>query len=421
VIRVVLADDSPSVRAVLRRLFARTADFRVVAEASDGAAAVQAVLDHQPQVVVMDLLMPVMDGYGAIERIMAWRPTPIVVLSSRANRNQMQTAFEAIRRGAIEVLPKPEDTGSWEVLAASLPAAVRVAADARPRAISRPAAGLSGAGPPRGAGAPGGSAPAARGGGRSAAGAAAVPLPARPARRSPPVPPPGPDAGAGKGAEAMPSGPPVPRRAAARAGTAARAPAEDGGALRWVVVGASTGGPAAIRELLEELPAAPPVSVLIVQHIAAGFEAAFAEWLNKELPLDVRLARDGERPAPGAVRLAPAGAHLLLEAGGVLHLDTTTPARRGHLPSVDELFLSCARCCPAAAAGVLLTGMGSDGVEGLAALHQAGALTLVQDEATSVVFGMPRVALERGVARLAQPPRELAHTLARRWQRCGEP
>src|SRR5205807_1426863 len=117
---------------------ARTGDIQVVAEAADGAQAVQAVLDHLPQVVVMDLQMPVMDGYGAIERIMTLRPTPILVLSSRANRNQMQTAFEAIRRGAIEVLPKPEDTGSWEVLAGSLPRTVRVVAAARPRALPPP-------------------------------------------------------------------------------------------------------------------------------------------------------------------------------------------------------------------------------------------------------------------------------------------
>ena len=118
-------------RAVLRRFFSRTTDIQVVAEASDGAQAVQAVLDHLPHVVVMDLQMPVMDGYGAIERIMTLRPTPILVLSSRANRNQVQTAFEAIRRGAIEVLPKPEDTGSWEVLAGSLPRTVRATLSSR--------------------------------------------------------------------------------------------------------------------------------------------------------------------------------------------------------------------------------------------------------------------------------------------------
>jgi two-component system, chemotaxis family, protein-glutamate methylesterase/glutaminase len=369
-IRVLLVDDSPSVRAVLRRFLARTGDISVVAEAADGAQAVQAVLDHLPQVVVMDLQMPVMDGYGAIERIMALRPTPILVLSSRANRNQMQTAFEAIRRGAIEVLPKPEDTGSWEVLADSLPRTVRVVAAARPRALPPPAKARRGSG---GAAVPSGAAAAARG-----------------ARAA----------------------------SATRATSAARAAgAKGGGGLRWVAIGASTGGPAAIRELLEEVPPEPPVSFLIVQHIAAGFEAAMAEWLNKELPLDVRLARDAESPRRGAVRLAPAGAHLRLDAGGVLRLDAETPARRGHRPSVDDLFHSCAESFPRQSAGVLLTGMGADGVEGLAALRGAGALTLVQDEASSVVFGMPRVALERGAAELALAPRDLARALAQAWQR----
>ena len=351
---MLLVDDSPSVRAVLRRFLARTGDIQVVAEAADGAQAVQAVLEHLPQVVVMDLQMPVMDGYGAIERIMTLRPTPILVLSSRANRNQMQTAFEAIRRGAIEVLPKPEDTGSWEVLAGSLPRTVRVVAAARPRAL---------------------------------------PLPARAPRAS---------GGSGSGAEPA-------------------AAARDGGSLRWVAIGASTGGPAAIRELLEEVPPEPPVSFLIVQHIAAGFEGAMAEWLNKELPLDVRLACDAESPRRGAVRLAPAGAHLRLAAGGVLRLDAETPARRGHRPSADELFRSCAESFPGESAGVLLTGMGADGVEGLAALRGAGALTMVQDEASSVVFGMPRVALERGAAEVALAPRDLARALAQAWQRRREP
>jgi len=353
-IRVLLVDDSQSVRAVLRRFFARTPDLQVVGEAGDGAQAVEAVLAHEPHVVVMDLQMPVMDGYVAIERIMAVRPTPIVVLSSRANRNQMQTAFEAMRRGALEVLPKPEDTPSWELLARNLPATVRAVAAARAR--PRPRAERAKA--------------AAKG--------------ERPSRR----------------------------RAAALAVPLA---------LRYVAIGASTGGPAAIREFLEEIPADSPVSFLIVQHISAGFEVGFADWLNKEFPLDVRLAQDGEKPAPGAVRLAPGGAHLLLEAGGLLRLDAGTPARRGHRPSADELFLSCAETCPRESAGVILTGMGSDGVEGLLALKRAGGLTMAQDEPSSVVFGMPRVALERGSADLALPPRELARTLVRSWQKKPEP
>src|SRR3954463_10844736 len=259
-IRVLLVDDSGSVRAVLKRFFRKTRDIEVVGEAEDGAQAVQMVIDLQPHVVVMDLQMPVLDGYQATERIMEVRPTPIVVLSSRANRNQMQTAFEAMRRGALEVLPKPEDTPSWQQVADSLPETVRTVAGARtmPRARPRPA-------------------------------------------RSPTA--------------AIPT---------------ATGPRE----LRWVAIGASTGGPAAIRELLVEVPADAPVGFLIVQHIASGFELGFADWLNKELPFDVRLARDGERLRRGAVRLAPGGCHLRLEGGGVLRLDPHTPPRRGHRPAV---------------------------------------------------------------------------------------
>src|SRR5215213_6844244 len=137
-IRVLVVDDSASVRAVLKRFFSRTPDIQVVGEAADGEQAVQSVLDLSPHVVVMDLQMPVLDGYAATERIMAVRPTPIIVLSSRANRNQMQIAFEAIKRGALEVLPKPEDTPSWQLLAESLPETVRTVAEAQARPAWRP-------------------------------------------------------------------------------------------------------------------------------------------------------------------------------------------------------------------------------------------------------------------------------------------
>ena len=200
-IRVLLVDDSASVRAVLKRFFRKTRDIEVVGEAADGEQAVRMVIDLQPHVVVMDLHMPVLDGYEATERIMEVRPTPIVVLTSRANRNQMQIAFEAMRRGALEVLPKPEDTPSWQQLAESLPETVRTVAGARAVRRARPP---------------------------------------RPVKTAPVAAP----------------GAPRERE------------------LRWVAIGASTGGPAAIRELLDEVPADAPVGFLIVQHIASGFEAS---------------------------------------------------------------------------------------------------------------------------------------------------
>jgi two-component system chemotaxis response regulator CheB len=326
-------DDSPSVRAVLKRFFSWTDDIDVVGEAPDGETGVEMVREVEPDVVLMDLVMPGMDGYAATERIMQVRPTPIVVLSSRANRNQMRTAFEAMRRGAVEVLGKPEDTRSWRQLADTLPEMVRTAAAARTE-------------PQR-----------------------------RPVRR------------------------PRPVEVVTRT-------------VRWVGVGASTGGPAALRELLDALPDHFPMTFLVVQHITSGFEGGLADWLNREFVPDVRLAEEGEEAQPGTVRLAPADAHLTLAPGGILHLDRTSPPRSGHRPSADALLSSLARSAPAASAGVILTGMGSDGVEGLLELRKAGGLTIAQDPATCVVHGMPRVAVERGAAEIELPPSQIARYLA---------
>lgn len=343
-VRVLLVDDSQSVRAVLRRFLSQAGDLEIVGEAADGAEAVQSTLALQPDAIVMDLEMPVLDGYTAIERIMRQRPTPIVVLSSRANRDMVRTAFEAMRRGALEVLPKPADTEEWRQLAATLPVILR-----------------------------------------GVAGELA-------ARRAPAAEP----------------APPLPR---------SQFPVVHPTLLRWVAIGASTGGPVALRDLLAATPARPSATFLVVQHIAAGFEEGLADWLERETLLEVRLAADGEAPLPGCVRIAPAHHHLRLEPDGHLSLDGTTPPRRGHRPSADELLLSVAVAAPRESAGVLLTGLGADGVEGLAALRAAGGLTMVQDAATSAVFGMPRVALERGAAQIALPPAEIGRLLGRGWER----
>jgi two-component system chemotaxis response regulator CheB len=349
-VRVLVVDDSPTVRAVLRRMLGRDPGLQVVGEAGDGGEAVQMAGLLRPDVVLMDLEMPGIDGFAAIQQIVERAPTPILVLSSRMRLGGRRTVFEALQAGAAEVLAKPESPDDWGTLTSRLPETLR--------SLARGAA----AAPPDG--------------GVAAAADRAVEVPAL-------------------------------------AEVAVAAPAVRG-YLRVrpeiLAVGASTGGPQALQSLLEGLRPARRLAVLVVQHIAPEFQGGLADWLRQVVGTDVRLAQQGETPPAGAVRLAPQGSHLRLRADGTVQLDASTPARRGHRPSADELFLSCARW-GSRAAGVLLSGMGRDGVEGLLAMRQAGSATLVQDEASSVVFGMPRAALEVGAADRALPPAALARHL----------
>lgn len=182
---------------------------------------------------------------------------------------------------------------------------------------------------------------------------------------------------------------------------------------RWLALGASTGGPAALHDLLATLSPHLPVKILIVQHIRSGFDAGLTDWLADSLQRDVRVARDGETPPPGSVRTAPAGLHLRVSATDSLELDAMGQPRAGHRPSVDELFCSLARHAPERTAAVLLTGMGTDGAEGLLALRRSGAFCLAQDEASSAVFGMPRAARELHASELDLSPAAIGAELCR--------
>ncbi len=348
---VVVVDDSASVRAVLRRLLSRAPDIQVIGEAADGAAAVELVERLRPDVLLLDLVMPVLDGFGVLARLRRDRPVPTLLLTSRADRSEVRAAFQALDSGAVELLPKPEDPESWRLLAETLPAVIRAAAGSR----VAPSPGAGGFSPFR----------------PSAGGATA---------------------------------------AMARTASAGRAT----GAIGCLAIGASTGGPAAVRDLLAALPAPAPFPILVVQHIAAGFESGLAEWLAATLALDVRIAIHGELAGPGAVRIAPGGVHLRLGGDGRLELDSVTPPQRGHRPSVDELFRSLVPGAPQGVVAVLLTGMGADGAEGLRELRRAGAFCCAQDEPSSAVFGMPRAAIELGAAELVLPPAALGAEIARR-------
>lgn len=336
--RVLVVDDSAVVRETVSILL-RTHGYEVQT-AADAIIALQKIARGRPDVIVLDLEMPRMDGISFLHRLMQENPLPVVVWASLGG-SDADLALRALASGAVAVLPKAE-LGLREFLnesAAELLAAVESATRVT---VRRPTAA-------------------------------------------------------------------APRPVALRAVPAAR---EAGG--RLVAVGASTGGTEALQHLLGVLPAyAPPVA--IVQHMPALFTRAFAERLNAHAAIEVREARDGEPLAQGCALLAPGDRHLVVRrtpAGYVAQLSDAAPVSR-HRPSVDVLFHSVAEAAGPEAIGVLLTGMGADGAEGLLHMRRAGAVTLAQDEQTSVVFGMPKEAIARGAVRdvlpLSKIPEAILH------------
>jgi two-component system chemotaxis response regulator CheB len=360
-IRVLVVEDSLTVRKRLVEVLGTDPECEVIAEAADGQAAITLCERLRPDVITLDMVLPRVDGVAATEHIMAYCPTPIVIVSASYNRGEVMSTLDALAAGAVDVLekpdgsPDPDETWSRQFIATvKLASRIKVITHVRGRLRS------SLPGPP----------PAATGNRKS----------------SPP---------------SMTTPPPV------------LSPPEVDGRYRLVAVGASTGGPAAVVEVLRGLPKSFPLPILLVLHIGKPFGEGFAEWLGNQLPMPVAQAIDGEPlPRPGRARvvLARPDRHLVVRDG---RLRLTTDAERFSCrPSVDVLFESVAREIGPAAIGCLLTGMGRDGAEGLLAMKRAGATTFAQDEASSVVFGMPREAIRLGAADRVLPLGEFDEALA---------
>lgn len=330
-IRVLVVEDSATVRQRLVDILASDPELELVGEAQDGKRAIEICQQCRPDVITMDMMLPVMSGFSATEYIMAHCPTPILVVSASINRGELFKIYEALAAGAVDVLEKPTGTeaeGAWERRFLSTLKLV-----ARIRVITHPRARLAGLSA---------SAPDPR------------PLstePCRPARK-----------------------------------------------FDLVAIGASTGGPGAIVEILRSLPAEFQLPILLVLHINEPFGTAFADWLDGQTSRRVSYPVDGAplASANGRVVMAPGGRHLVVR-NGRLHLNTD-PERHSCRPSVDVLFESVARECGASAAACLLTGMGKDGALGLLKIRTAGGMTIAQDETTSVIYGMPREAAMLGAA-----------------------
>ncbi|HWU89740.1 MAG TPA: chemotaxis-specific protein-glutamate methyltransferase CheB [Kofleriaceae bacterium] len=355
-VTVLVVDDSALTRRALRAMFEADPAFEVVGEAANGREALELALRLGPSLITMDLEMPEMDGLTAIQEIMAQAPTPILVVTGHPRYRGVDVGSEAVARGALEVVRKPS---AWPGTPDE---------QARLRGLARRLA--------------------------------TVPvLPHVEAMRT-------------KRRAARAAAPITARGAVLRSLARARRATARRQEIRLVAVGASTGGPGVLKEMLLELPADLPASIVIVQHMAETPADRFVKWLAHGARIQVREGIPGTRMEPGVAYVALRGPHVTVSARG--RLDAChEPPRDGNCPSVDVLFESVAATYGAAAAGVLLTGMGRDGARGLLRLREAGGVTLVQDEVTSSVFGMPKTALELGAAQMAVARQDLAKVLVR--------
>jgi two-component system, chemotaxis family, protein-glutamate methylesterase/glutaminase len=338
-IRTLLAEDSPTARLLLSEILQEDSELRVVGVAKDGAEAVVMTKQLSPDVIVMDLHMPEMNGLDATKQIMVEAPTPIVIVTATADAREVAVSMNALRAGALAVLPKPSGPESHDFGETARQFRSTVKAMSQVKVVRRWAATNRSEPPPR------------------------------------PSPTESPD-----------------------------------GSPRILAIGASTGGPAALYRIFSELPGNFPLSILVVQHIAQGFVEGFAGWLATGTSLEVRVARHGETIAPKTVYLARDDQHLGLVDRNTL-LISSAPPIGGFRPSASFLFESVGRLFGRGAVAVVLTGMGQDGLEGLRVVRKTGGRIIAQDEASSIVFGMPGAAVEAGLADLTLPLSAIAFRL----------
>jgi two-component system, chemotaxis family, protein-glutamate methylesterase/glutaminase len=347
--RVVVVDDSALVRGLLTEIIDRQPDMQCVGAAADPLLAREMIRNLNPDVITLDVEMPRMDGIDFLSRLMRLRPMPVVMVSTLTERGADVT-LKALELGAVDFVAKPKIgvADGLRQLGADITEKIRTAARARVQRLATPPAGAAGA-------------------------------------------------GAGGAAPAKPAG----LAALGRLSTE-----------KIIFVGASTGGTEATKEVLVNLPPDSP-AVMITQHMPPGFTKSYAARLNGLCRIRVSEAVDGERVLPGHAYIAPGGHHLSVERSGanyIARVQVGEPVNR-HMPSVEVLFDSAARVVGRNALGVMLTGMGADGARAMKTMRDAGSHNICQDEASCVVFGMPREAINHGAAHEVLPLAQIAPRL----------
>jgi len=353
-IKVLIIDDSALVRQLLSSIFEKASGIEVVGTAQDPLVARTKIKQLNPDVLTLDVEMPRMDGLTFLSNLMRLRPMPVVMVSSLTQKGADVT-LDALALGAVDFVSKPAALGSGlEKYAEEIIAKVRMAAGARVSAIKHHAL--------------------------SSAKSAEMPVEAN------------------KSADAV---------LAKKVGRSHFRTTE-----KIVALGASTGGTEATAQVLKMLPSGFP-AIVISQHLPEAFSASYADRLDRLCQMKVKLAQDGEQIIPGHIYLAPGEKHLMVKRDGARYICRLNdgPRVNRHRPSVDVMFRSVAQNVGPNAIGVMLTGMGNDGAEGMKEMLDAGAYTLIQDEATSVVWGMPGSAYKLGAAKDVKALSKIAPTL----------
>lgn len=331
-IKVMIIDDSAVVRQVMTGLLESVPGFKVIGSAPDPIFALKRMETEWPDVILLDIEMPRMDGITFLKKIMAERPTPVVICSTLTEKGA-EITMQAMSAGAVDIITKPKINlrNSLHDTKTTITDAIKGAAGAQPRTIKPPAA-------------------------------------------------------------AMPN-----RVSAAAPHTTPAAKPMLQTTDRVIVIGTSTGGTQALEYLFTQLPRSTP-AIVVVQHMPEHFTAAFAKRLDSICQVTIKEATHRDRALPGHVLIAPGGKHMLLHRSGAQYYVEVKdgPLVSRHRPSVDVLFRSAAQSAGANAVGIILTGMGDDGAHGMKEMHEAGALTVAQDEASCVVYGMPKEAVKLG-------------------------
>lgn len=347
-IRVLVVDDSGFFRRRVTEMLKSDSRIEVVGSAANGREAIRQTQDLKPDVITMDIEMPVMDGITAVRRIMAIKPTRILMFSSLTNEGA-QATFDALEAGAIDYLPKNFDELSTQKDEVSKILCARIISIGRQRLPQK---------------------------------TPAAPTPVK------------------KFGSAMHSATEARQTAKTSVVSLAKNAVVKKGQYKLLAIGASTGGPVALQAVLTALPASFPVPIVIVQHMPATFTEAFAKRLDQICKISIREAKDGDHLQAGLALLAPGGKQMTIEGrGDAMRIKISeSPPEQNYKPCVDVTFTSIARILPSKTLAVILTGMGADGREGAKLLHQGGSSIWAQDEQTSVIYGMPMAVVEAGVA-----------------------